>query len=323
MSYVLYTLSNGGAKYKIIINNYTATIKHNTDNIDVSYFGGRAYCNISDYVCRCNKPFKCILSICICTCLCHTTGILSCDTYDPNEYGEKISEKNIAILKKIAKYDSDEVFPEEYEFEDEDEKNKYYIGKSLTQEINRELNIEITSCDIFGNISNEYIGDMFRITTYTNIENMYDTNLKNIDILHKNSTKNKIIFNFKRIISAESILNYNSLYSGGSNKKDTCHLFEIKDNLYVYAGGSSVYIFKSKSKIIKLISSVGNSAVIYPWAYDIEGNCYKLECGVRFIPKSISFILSMFYENNPYCDFEFINYITDPIKNIETNTILI
>lgn len=53
-------------------------------------------------------------------------------------------------------------------------------------------------------------------------------------------------------------------------------ILELHNNVYVYIG-NSIIIFRSNAPIKKLVSDVGNSAVLYDYAVDKSNNYYLLQ----------------------------------------------
>lgn len=89
-------------------------------------------------------------------------------------------------------------------------------------------------------------------------------------------------FMCKKVIVGEAVVNAMTKYSGGEDWGETAFLFDISTEqhtststyTYIYVG-VSIYAFAIHKPIVKFISALGNSSVVYPWAIDVDG-CYYL-----------------------------------------------
>ena len=120
-------------------------------------------------------------------------------------------------------------------------------------------------------------GVTFKIVIDGNIITIYKVSFdEDSNIIEE---KEVLKFICKKVFLGESITNDMTRFSGGYNISETSFLFQIDDdNTYIYVG-SEVYSFKAKNEIVKFISAVGNSAVVYSWAVDSEDNYYLMEYG--------------------------------------------
>ena len=112
------------------------------------------------------------------------------------------------------------------------------------------------------------------IMTYYTVHNggrpfKVDINDNNVDIFKKNNKK------WEKILSCKPIKIFIGKWDLHNDYDGNSILLEIADKQYVYIG-EYVYKFVSYNKIIKYISPVGNSEVVYPFAVDDDNNYYLM-----------------------------------------------
>ncbi len=116
----------------------------------------------------------------------------------------------------------------------------------------------------------------------------------------------------------------------GKNFDGNTILFDVGDNEYIFIN-RNIESFKSKAKIVKYVSPVGNSGVPYPYAIDEKGNYYLLIENVIFKPEEsedLSFDPYEYYYDNISRFSEYyinnkkynMNYYTEPEINFKRIT---
>ena len=103
-----------------------------------------------------------------------------------------------------------------------------------------------------------------------------------------------------KLLKGEAVDNKMTRFSGGNDRSNSSILLEIDDNVYVYVG-PLIYSFKPQYNIIKFISAVGNSSVVYPWAIDSHNNYYLMDYDkVIMLNPTDDLLKHIRLDNNPY-----------------------
>jgi hypothetical protein len=164
--------------------------------------------------------------------------------------------------------------------------NKYYCGNKSTLTEDKNLLSKYSkdkSYFILDNgghpfcvfVNSKYV-DVFRIPKNMVIDD------DDYDKINKYHYSEKIAsFNPKTTFIGKSPKNKMTRFSHGyGNRFDgNSILLELSTNNYVFIGWE-IYSFKSLSKIIKFVSPIGGSSVVYPYGIDKNNNFYLLTADV-------------------------------------------